>query len=377
MSVSIKKCENYDIENVEKATRELFAHQGFDCELFGGKKVLVKPNLVSAVTPDAAATVHPSVVEACCKIIKELGGIVTIAESPGSLYTVPVLKNLYKTTGIAQAAENSGVALNYDLESEGINYDKGEVSKFFEIIKPVLECDVIFDIAKLKSHTLTLMTANVKNLFGTIPGVFKAEQHARYKNQDVFQKSLIDLACFHCENKKVVCLTDAVIAMEGNGPGGGTPKKIGCLLASNNIFECDVFCAAIINQSPEEVKMLRYASERGLIPKNPLENIEQNGDSYKNFVAKDFVQPDTKLKKWFDVIPKSLSPKPKINKNKCVGCGKCAAVCPQKTVSIIKINDRQIAKINYKKCIHCFCCQELCPIHAIDVHKNLIFKIVK
>ena len=94
-------------------------------------------------------------------------------------------------------------------------------------------------------------------------------------------------------------------------------------------------------------------------------------------VCGEFLQPDTNLKKWFDVVPKWLSPKPKINLKKCVGCGRCAEVCPQKTIRIEKKDKRKYAKINYKGCIHCFCCQELCPIHAVDIKKFFIFKLVK
>ena len=253
-------------------------------------------------------------------------------------------------------------------------------SKYFEIIKPILDCDIIFDISKLKSHTLTQLSANVKNLFGCIPGVFKAEQHARFKNQTDFQSALVDLAQALGEKKDIICLTDAIVAMQGNGPTGGTPKKIGCIIASKSIFCADLVCARLICQrdggkEAARVKMLGFAAQRGLCPVSSDE-VEILGDNPDSFTVSDFIQPDTNLKKWFDVIPKWLSPRPEINVKKCVGCGRCAAVCPAKAI-VIATEGKKVAKISRKDCIHCFCCQELCPIHAVDVKKNLIFKLIK
>jgi len=380
MSVAIKKCNEYDFSIIEECVRELFAQLKFDKSLFDGKNVVIKPNFVAAVNPDTASITNPLVVTACAKIIKEFNGQVLIAESPGGLYTENILKNLYNSTGILDLANNYGIELNYDVSYGPMPAKNGKSSRYFEIIRPILDADIIVDVSKLKSHTLTQLSANVKNLFGCIPGVFKAEQHARFKNQEDFMVALVDLAEEICNQKKVICITDAIVGMEGNGPTGGTPKKIGCLLASDNIFEADLICARLVNQFDDEketkrVRMLAEAYERNLCPSSSSE-VEVVGDDYNSLIAKDFIQPDTNLKKWFDVIPKWLSPKPQITV-KCIGCGKCAQVCPAKTIKIIDTNGKKKAKINYHNCIHCFCCQELCPLHAVSIHKNFVFKILK
>ena len=62
------------------------------------------------------------------------------------------------------------------------------------------------------------------------------------------------------------------------------------------------------------------------------------------------------------------APKPVIRKKDCIGCGKCAESCPQKTIDI----QSKKAHIDYKKCIKCFCCHEMCPVKAIDIKRNLI-----
>ena len=57
---------------------------------------------------------------------------------------------------------------------------------------------------------------------------------------------------------------------------------------------------------------------------------------------------------------------PKVDDEKCVGCGECANACPEETICI----ENGKAKINYKKCIRCYCCQEMCPIVAIKIDEK-------
>ncbi|MDE6565752.1 MAG: 4Fe-4S binding protein [Clostridia bacterium] len=46
--------------------------------------------------------------------------------------------------------------------------------------------------------------------------------------------------------------------------------------------------------------------------------------------------------------------------NKCIGCGKCLAVCPQNCIKL----DKQ-ATIQQKNCLHCGNCVSVCPVKAV------------
>ncbi len=63
--------------------------------------------------------------------------------------------------------------------------------------------------------------------------------------------------------------------------------------------------------------------------------------------------------------PESQSPKSQIiTKNtRCVLCGKCVEVCPQKAITIT----RQSRKIKWNECNQCLKCAEACPNGAIEV----------
>lgn len=55
-----------------------------------------------------------------------------------------------------------------------------------------------------------------------------------------------------------------------------------------------------------------------------------------------------------------------INKQKCVGCGRCQNVCPG---SLIKIDESGKAYIKYPKdCWGCTSCIKECPVHAINFY---------
>ena len=110
--------------------------------------------------------------------------------------------------------------LNYDTSSRRKNG--------FQIITPVLEADYIINCAKLKTHALMAMTAAVKNMFGSVPGIKKAEYHCTKSTIEPFTKMLLDL---HETVKPHLNLVDAIDCMEGNGPSGGTVRHMGYTLA--------------------------------------------------------------------------------------------------------------------------------------------------
>lgn len=54
---------------------------------------------------------------------------------------------------------------------------------------------------------------------------------------------------------------------------------------------------------------------------------------------------------------------PKVNKEKCIGCGACVAECPNQAIQLA--GDGK-AEIDQSKCQKCGKCVEVCPVEAIE-----------
>ncbi|MBT3287053.1 MAG: DUF362 domain-containing protein, partial [Victivallales bacterium] len=81
--VSLEAIRTYDPEAVLAAMRRVLAPLGgMEAFVQPGQKVLLKPNLLGAFSPDEAVTTHPSVVRAATILVQEAGGKVAIGDSP-------------------------------------------------------------------------------------------------------------------------------------------------------------------------------------------------------------------------------------------------------------------------------------------------------
>ena len=377
-AVSLRACENYEMQTVRHALQALFDDISVKKEEISGKRVVIKPNLVRKMDISAAGTTNPFVVEALIALCAEYGAkSVTVAESPAGPYTEASLRASYKVGKMDEAAKNAGAELNFDLSAKRVASLGHSKERTFNIITPIVEADLVINVSKLKTHNLTGMSGAVKNLFGVIPGTEKLEMHALYPNLSDFSAMICDLCETVCKSVETLHVIDAVIGMEGNGPTNGKPRKLGFMGASRSPFALDEACAEIIGMK-EYSSINAQAKTRGFLP-----DYDVLGDGNEAFVCKDFILPDSSdtnrsainiLSKIFGgKLMESLRPRPVVDGKKCVGCGECARSCPAKT---IVITDKKVALIYKKDCIKCFCCQELCPKDAIRVKKNPILKLV-
>lgn len=367
------RCDSYDTVRLEEIVQAHFAALGYDPTFFSGKRVLLKPNLVTAHPPEAAVTTHPSLVGAVAGLMRRWGADAVIAESPGGPYTQGALRHHYQVTGMRTAAEHAEVPLNEDTSYADFATPRGQLCRSFEMITPALQADIILNLCKLKTHSLAMMTAAAKNLFGTVPGLRKVELHARFPDQEAFQAALVDLCDGLCTQKEVISLCDAVVGMEGNGPSGGIPRAVGCILSARNPFALDAVAAHILGLDGE-VAMLGEARRRKLLPEGAPILIGDLPPSFDDWKA-----PDSRVKNVLTHLPPFLRPRPVINASVCIGCGKCAESCPVHTITMKrrKKNAKRLAHIHRHACLRCFCCQEMCPAHAIDTHKSFIIRLAR
>lgn len=377
--VACAPCADYEPAHCRAALEEVLTALGGLDWVKAGMRIGIKANLVSFLKPEAAATTHPELLIALTQLLKERGAEVIIGDSPGGLYTESYVGHVYRMTGMHKV-EAAGARLNHNFAQKTACFSDAVQAKEFQYTAWLDDCDAIINFCKLKSHGMMAMSAGAKNLFGIIPGTRKPEYHFQYSEPKAFADMLVDLNEF-CKTKLTVC--DAVIGMEGNGPTSGTPRKIGCVIASPSAHCLDLLCAHLIGLKPGDIPTLQAAFLRGLVPAS-VEQLQVCGD-YTRFVMPDFetvaVPSSLLFRNTFDggmgrlfgnFVAACMCARPALKGKGCTGCGQCMRICPAKAIHME--NNKPV--IDRKTCIRCFCCQEFCPQGALQVHRPIIARIL-
>jgi uncharacterized protein (DUF362 family) len=146
MDVALERCDGYDRQEVYRAVKVAVDHLGgLNRFIPAGKRVLLKPNLLQAATPDKCVTPHPAVVWAVGKMLIDHGCKVTLADSPGAglAYTEAGLRKVYAASGLDKVAEELGITLNFDTTYQSVPNPNGRKVKRFVVISPAIEADAI------------------------------------------------------------------------------------------------------------------------------------------------------------------------------------------------------------------------------------------
>jgi uncharacterized protein (DUF362 family)/Pyruvate/2-oxoacid:ferredoxin oxidoreductase delta subunit len=372
--VALLKCTDYDVDSIEKKLREGF-------ELLGGKsflrnlipensKVLLKPNFLTVIEKGSPVITHHAMFEAIVRIVKEYSGNIVFGDSPGSGDT----RKAAEKSGIMEVADRYGVKFVNFNEAVHVELDNPIMYKFWNVAKAAYEADVVITLPKLKTHAMMYYTGAVKNQFGCIPGSQKAEWHTKLPDAVNFGKMLLDL---NSVVKTSFAIIDGIVAMEGNGPRNGTPKKMDTIIMGKCLTAVDSTAVRLIGyDNVLSVPFLKVAHDTKWGAVMP-EEIEVLGEKVENMKCKDFkLSRGAKVVNFLtpslnNFVASLTAPNPVLVEEKCIGCKKCDEVCPEssKVISFVKHNNKVIPKWNYSNCIRCFCCQELCPRGAI-VTKN-------
>ena len=269
------------------AVEDIFAQSAAARALGPRSRVLVKPNLVAKHAPEKAVTTHPAVLDAVCAALRRRGvESITVADSPGGLYNPAVMKSIYKASGLLAVCERHG-ALAYTACEAAPRKTDGVRVKEFSLLRPVLEADFIIDLPKVKTHVMTGMSCAVKNLFGTVPGLQKAEFHMRFPEKEPFGEMLVDL----CETvRPQLIIADGVLAMEGDGPAGGTPRALGLVLGGEDAYAVDLAVCRLMGLPAMRVPYLAAAHARGLC-EAALEEALLRGDTQAAAPVADYKLP--------------------------------------------------------------------------------------
>lgn len=371
-TVAVVRCDSYNRDHIDEAVKRGIALLGGIERFFKkSERIVLKPNVLAGIDPNQCATTHPAVFEGIIKELQALGVNLYYGDSPG----MGTAEQSLKKAGFTEIADRYGVVRADFVHSRKVHHPKALVRTSFPLAEGVLESDGLVSLSKLKTHGLVRLTGALKNQYGCIPGLTKAKYHAENSFINDFCGFLADITSFI---KPRLYVMDAVMAMEGNGPSSGDPKKIGCLLFSDDPVALDAVACRIVAINPEFVPTCRAGNKAGL-GNYKEEYIDIVGDSVEQFIDTSFKivrKPAVSIKgKGMKAVAHAyLLPKPCIDPHRCIQCGKCVAICPVEPKAVQwqteDKNRSSVPQYTYLRCIRCFCCQETCPAKAITIQTS-------
>lgn len=378
--VYIKKADSY--ENIRPVVAALLDSCGADELLKSAKTVAVKPNLLMRAKPESATTTHPAFVKAVVLELKARGARdILVGDSPSGPFGAARINDIYKTAGLLEFEQIDGVRLLRDYTTSRRRYEFGVLKGELDVVNELADADALVNLAKFKTHSLTGLTLGVKNLFGCVPGLIKAEMHGRLSDKTDFCDMLCCLARLIAP---ALTLVDGVVAMQGDGPSGGKAVSLGLAAASRDVFLLDAALAHMVGFSAEDAFTLGSSVKLGLAPRDvdaldvadetglfaqPLASFEKPRSAANVMITGRLPRA---IHRPVNAVLKNMSARPVIRKKDCIGCGRCAEICPKR---VITINARRKAVIDKSGCIRCFCCHEVCPEKAIDIRRSAFWGI--
>jgi uncharacterized protein (DUF362 family)/Pyruvate/2-oxoacid:ferredoxin oxidoreductase delta subunit len=369
-SVSLQHCNNYEHDHLRAAICALLEPLGgMEAFVAPGDRVLLKPNMLAVKSPDQAVTTHPSVVRIVAELVRGAGGSAIIGDSPG----IGGFQRVADKSGIARAATESGAEL-VEFTST-IELPGNGTFRCITLARAYWEADKIINLPKLKTHEMMTMTCAVKNLFGAVVGAEKAGWHLKAgASRAQFARLLLEI---YLLKKPVLNIVDAVVAMEGNGPGSGDPIHVGALIAGVNPLAVDIIAARLAGIPEELLHIELEALRMGLDGARP-EEIEIVGSALSSFVVKPFRLPGG-LDVQFGIptflntiLKRQLTSYPTVDRQACVLCGICRDACPPAAITI----KNSALTVDQERCIRCWCCRELCPHDAMQIRRGFVLRII-
>ncbi len=367
--VVLQDCNEYSIDLLtEKINAGVALLGGWASFVSPGMKVLLKVNLIGPKTADTAAITDPEFVRALTRILKNLGCIVWIGDSSGgAIAGIAPTAQALSVSGLMKVADEEGAVIkNFDREGVvEVAMDGGHGEKMY-LAKPMFDADVVINLPKLKTHSAQIYTGAVKNLYGCIPGLKKAEYHRTAADPKDFGMVIADI---HKAVKVDLHIMDGVTAMQGEGPTAGKVYHAGKILIGRDPLAVDTVAAAMLGMEVEDIPILMSAREKQL-GCSDLREIELVGDYDTPPRLPGFKLPNrfrsTKKRKGQALVKviDFLKTRPRIDTKVCKHCNMCVESCPVQAI------DRDTKVIDYNACIECMCCHELCQFKAVELRKD-------
>ena len=345
--------------------------------------IFIKPNLNNDLLALTGNSTDLRLLAALLEVLQARGHTNLVIGDGPNIGTCRKGIDVFKRLGVAALAKHYGVRLiNLNNEPAAtIELATGSV----RVAKVCLEADFFINLPKLKTHAEAGMSLAVKNLMGCVVGTDKRKMHANLAANLVRLNELI---------KPDLHIADALIAMEGNGPGDGWPRRTDTLIASTDAFCLDVLAARLFGLDRGRISYLTIAFERGHLTSEAL----AIADALQPIIALEPAPPRGLLARTLDQpilnrlkdLTRPIHGQEwarrllyrmgimqdvyqsaeahiealRLDRERCDLCGRCLDYCPMALpITGLDFDD--------SRCLYCLYCVCVCPQKAITIEGDL------
>jgi len=305
--VSVVRIRNGRVDRAVEEAIDLLG--GVETVAKGKDRVMLKPNLV-AESP--YFTTKPSVVRTLAALMQRSGKAVSIGEGSAAANDFNVKgdttyrtrnrelldrmqRHVFDTLGYTELARSLQVPLInlHSGEMAEVPLSNGFVFDTLTLHRSLTDTDLLCSIPMMKTHVLATVTLGMKNLIGLYPGTVYYSVRAWLHDQAAMAESpgiafeTIDMVR---ASKLGLTVVDGSMAMEGDGPSGGTLVPMNLILAGMNPLATDIVAADVMGFGMHEVPTFDWAYRAGLGP-GKVGDIEVRGASLDD-VRRSFVKPN-------------------------------------------------------------------------------------
>ncbi len=287
--------------------------QLIDDQIRLGKRIVIKPNMVSIAKPLSAT--HGEALEAVLQFIRErTDSEVTVAEG----CAVADAMNGFETYGLLEVARRYGarlVDLNRDRWVEVKVVDRDLRPMTLRFARTVAESDCRISLTPMKTHDAVIVTLSLKNLvmgslindgLGGLERLMHGLSHLVRPRDALYPRSFGWVVRHILRSDKVamhqtyatmhynlfliakafpvhLAILDGFTAMEGPGPTQGKPVNLRLAVASTDFIAADSVGVRIMGFDPEEIGYLHHAIAAGL-GEGALDHIRILGEPLKDCI---------------------------------------------------------------------------------------------
>lgn len=329
---------------------------GLEKYVKSGQTVLLKPHLA-----ELSRKSHLALVASVACQVTRLGARVQIGDSPWLVRTS--VEAHWEKTGLkGLASENDWELVNFEkAQLQSIALD----THMYHLPVPVMEADLVINIApSLRDHRARMAGA-MFNLLGTIPGDKSGQLPAGLAGSERFNQAVVDILAIVSPGLNIVDMyvNDTDLSNKDN--------YLRRILASRDAVALDMVVAMLVGLQPQEVPAIGMAAEAGLGVGWP-DSIRLVGDrgkpwpfsALKAFKSGGRAGLPEKLKTFIEMV---LPHRPDMDHGICKTCGKYVDCCP---VGAIAPRSTGTAVHFYPDlCIKCWHCRHTCAEQSVIVRR--------